>query len=304
MSFESWMERLRNQAFSKGISVDTLQNTFLKIDQLDLKNKPEQILYTPSAHQNNLTFSTLLMRQYGDVLFEISHLFGVSVEVLVAIASMENQATETFPAIDILINQSFHHPRDIRYQNELLQALKIIDEGQISPQQLRSNINGKLGKTRFKPTVFRDFAIDFNGDGKYDIWENYADIFASTANYLSNIGWKSGEPWAVQVVLPEEFDLKHININQQKSIDYWQDLEIYQFNGRDLPNINAMGSLIQIDFDKYYLVLDNYFTLLRWKRSQEFAFSIGKLIDTLKPTTSEPDSPSQESPSARLDQTL
>jgi membrane-bound lytic murein transglycosylase B len=285
MSFENWVERLRNQAFAKGISIETLQNTFLQNQQLDLSEKPVQssTTITPDFMRNHLTFCQLLLNQYGDTLFEISHLFGVSIEVLVAITSLENEATSSFSAIDILINQSFLHPRDISLQNELLQALKIIDEGQVTAQQLKSDIHGKLGKTRFKPTVFRDNAIDFDGDGQFDIWTNYADIFASTANYLSSIGWQTGKPWGIEVELPEEFNSKFININEQKSLSKWQSLGILQANGNELPLSTDLGSLIQASNDRYYIVLDNYFTLLRWKRSKEFALSIGLLIDALNP---------------------
>jgi len=284
MSFENWVERLRNQAFAKGISIDTLQNTFLQNKQLDLSTNTEQqsTISAPNLLQNNLTFSKLLLKQYSDTLFEISHLFGVNVEVLVAIASLENDSVHNFYAIDVLINQSFLRPRDTGLQNELLQALKIIDEGQIDAQQLKSDIQGKLGKTHFNPTTFRDFAIDFDGDGRYDIWQNYPDIFASTANYLSNIGWKTGKNWGIEVGLPEEFDSKLININKQKSLEKWQELGIFQADGNELPTSPELGSLIQIGEDKYYIVLDNYFALLRWKRSAEYAYTVGQLVNLMQ----------------------
>lgn len=293
MSFESWVERLRNQAFAKGISIETLQNTFLQNKQLDLStnNNQPSPFSAPDLLRNNLSFSKLLLKQYSDTLFEISHLFGVNVEVLAAIASLENDTIENFSAIDVLINQSFLHPRDTNLQNELLQALKIIDEGQIDVPQLKSDIQGKLGKTHFKPTTFRDYAIDFDGDGRYDIWQNYPDIFASTANYLSNIGWKTGKAWGIEVGLPEEFDTKLININNQKSLQKWQEIGIFQADGKELPSSPELGSLIQTGNDKYYIVLDNYFALLRWKRDAEYAFTVGQLIDLMQAKSSNTNNP-------------
>jgi len=284
MSFENWVDRLKNQAFAKGISIETLQNTFLQNKQIDLSANTEQqsTISADKQLQNNLTFSKLLLKQYNDTLFEISHLFGVNVEVLVAIASLENDTVNNFSAIDVLISQSFLHPRDTDLQKELLQALKIIDEGQIEAEQLKSDIQGKLGKTYFKPTTFRDYAIDFDGDGHYDIWQNYPDIFASTANYLSNIGWQSGKAWGIEVGLPEEFNAKLITVNQQKSLTSWQEFGVFQADGNELPNSSELGSLIQIGNDKYYIVLDNYFALLRWKRSTEYAFTVGQLVDLIQ----------------------
>ena len=291
MEFESWVERLRNQAFSKGISMDTLQNTFLRNQQMDLSQGTtlQTTNLTPDLIQHNFTFSKLLLKQYGDVLFEISHLFGVNIEVLAAIVSLENEATESYPAIDVLINQTFLHPKDNSQQYELLQALKIIDESQINLQQLTSDLQGKLGKIRFKPSIYRDYAIDFDNDGRYDIWQSYADIFASTANYLSNIGWVSGQDWGIEVSLPEGFDVDLININRQRSLTAWQEIGIFQADGNELPTSSDLGSLIQMENDRYFIVMDNYFTLLRWKRSTEYTQAIVQLIDLMQNKTTIPD---------------
>jgi len=282
MSFESWVERLRNQAFTQGISIDTLQNTFLHNKQLDLSKSAPPV---PASLQANLTHSSQsLHRQYSNNLFEISHLFGVESEVLAAIVSMENQATKnTFPAIDILINRSFRDPKNLSLQDELIEALRIIDEGQINIETFTSNSQGELGIIRFKPTIYREYAIDFDGDGVYDIWHNYIDIFASTANYLSSMGWQAGQDWGIEVALPEGFDLSLANIHQQKTLDKWHSLGILQSNGNELLPSVEFGSLIQMKDGKYYLVLKNYFALLRWKRSEEFAYTTSRLIDLIKP---------------------
>ncbi len=287
MSFESWVERLRDQAFAKGISIDTLQNTFLHNKQLDLSENTSLApvsLQSGSTH-SNLIFSQSLHRKYGDSLFEISHLFGVESEVLVAIISMKRQTTRTFPAIDVLINRSFLHPKDLNLKNELMAALRIIDEGQINVETLTSNRQGEFGLVQFKPTIYREYAIDFDDDGSFDIWHNYIDIFASTANYLNNIGWQKGQDWGIEVVLPEGFDLSLANINQQKTLDKWRSLGILQSNGNELLPSVKFGSLIQMADKKYYIVLQNYFSLLRWQRSQEFAYTAGQLIDLMKPNS-------------------
>lgn len=295
MGFENWVERLRNHAFEKGVSVVTLQNTFLQNKQLDLRSLATLTpleLNEPTL-QTHLALSRSFLTQYSDTLFEISHLFGVDSHVIVAIASIEHQHDTFFPAIDILINRSFQQPKNTRLQNELIQALKIIDDGQISIEQLQSDLQGKLGKTRFKPTIFREYAIDYDTDGQYDIWQNYVDIFASTANYLSNLGWQTGETWGVEVLLPEAFDLTKININQQKNINQWRQLGIFQADGNELPDSVEFGALTQIG-DKHYLVLDNYFALLRWRRSATFAYDVGQLIDLMKPSKTFDDIPLSE----------
>lgn len=296
MSFESWVERLRNHAFEKGVSIITLQDTFFQNKELPLST------FTPSAHaelneetlQNHLNISHFLLNEYNDALFEISHLFGVDRHVLAAIASMEEEQVSPYPAIDILINRSFLQPNNSRLQYELIQALKIIDDGQIDIEQLKSDFKGNLGKTNFKPSIFRDFAIDYDADGRYDLWQNNIDIFASTANYLSNIGWQTGAPWGIEVLIPETLDPALININQQYNLENWRKMGVFQVDGNELPNSTAFGALIKINENKHYIVLDNYFALLRWKRSADFAYHVGQLIDLMKPSKSFDDAGNSE----------
>ncbi|HFE37024.1 MAG TPA: lytic murein transglycosylase [Gammaproteobacteria bacterium] len=284
MSFESWIERLRDLAFSKGISTDTLENTFIRNRQMDLSTKqyPPATQFAPNAVHDHAVLSKLLIKQYADRLFEISHLFGVDTEVIAAITSMQNNLTKGFPAIDILINRSFANPKNLDLQNELIQALRIVDEGQISVQKLTSDGLGRLGRTAFKPSVFRDYAIDYDNDGQYDLWQNYADIFASTANYLNSIGWQAGADWGFPVIIPEAFDMAQISLFQQQSLKAWQALGVVKADGDELPLSKELGALTTLD-GQYYLVLNNYFALLRWNRSPAYAYSIGQIIDLLRP---------------------
>jgi len=188
-------------------------------------------------------------------------------------------------AFDVLASLSYKQPSNHNIKNELFQALKIIDDGQASTLQLKSDVSGHLGAPLFKPTTFRNYAIDYDGDGKIDIWQNHADIFASTANYLNSIGWKANEPWGIEVKLPQGFDSELSGLNHQQKISQWQQSGVRMPNGSDLPQLTTgMASVIQPDnrLSKSYLVFDNYFALLRWKRSQQFAFAVGMMMDKIK----------------------
>lgn len=292
-SFDNWVERIKKQAQNQGISDSTLENVFSQVKQIQTQNNRSNKISTDkflnySLANKRINNNKRLVSHYSDVLFEIKHLFGVDPEIIIAlrdIDSLYGRAEKPFPIIDVLTSLSYRQPGNKKIKKELFEALKIIDEGQASSHQLISDANGNLVATPFKPTTFRNYAVDYDGDGKYDIWQNHADIFASTANYLNSIGWKSGEPWGMEIKLPLEFDAKLVGLNQQRSIDQWQKLGIRMPDGSDLPFVSSgMGSVIQPSTrsGKSFLVFDNYFALLRWKRSQQFAFAVGMMMDKIK----------------------
>ncbi len=307
LSFDSWVERVKAHAQNQGISNHTLDSVFSNVQQVQAtKSTTEQVsaeqFLNHSLARQQVNLNKHLVNYYSDVLFEIKHLFGVNPEVIIALWGLDNlqdKSEKSLPAIDVLASLAYTQPRNKQLRNELFQALKIIDEGQASEHQLKSDFNGRLGATPFKPTAFRNYAIDYDGDGKFDIWQNHADIFASTANYLSSIGWKSSEPWGIEVKLPSDFNPSFTGLNQQRNISQWQQLGVRMADGSDLPDemistSEKMGSIISpnTSVTKAYLVFDNYFALLRWKRSQQFAFAVGMMVDKIKqPNETAPLSP-------------
>ncbi|MDH3326687.1 MAG: lytic murein transglycosylase [Gammaproteobacteria bacterium] len=293
VTFDNWVERVKKQAQDQGISPSTLDSAFSNLKQVQIGTSGNKTLSGEqfpnySLADNRVNNHKRMITHYSNVLFEIKHLFGVNPEVIVALWGTDNtynQNKKQYPVIDVLTSMSYKQPANSSLKNELFQALKIIDEGRVSTLQMKSDFNGNLGSTPFKPTTFRNYAIDYDGDGKFDIWQNHADIFASTANYLNNIGWKTGEPWGIEIKLPPNFESTQIGLNQQRKISRWQDLGIRMPNGSDLPQMtSSMGSIIQpgTHLSKSYLVFDNYFALLRWKRSQQFAFAVGMMADKIK----------------------
>lgn len=293
LSFDNWVDRVKKQAQNEGISTTTLDNVFSNVKQLEATKKQQNNISTEqflnySLASNRVNSSKRLVSHYSDVLFEIKHLFGVNPEVIIAlwgIDNMQGRSDMLYSAIDVLTSLSYKQPTNNNIKNELIQALKIIDDGLASTNQLKSDFDGHLGATLFKPTTFRDYAIDYDGDGKIDIWQNHADIFASTANYLNSTGWKTGEPWGIEIKLPLDFDDKLTGLNQQRKIAQWQYLGVRMPDGSDLPPVaTSMGSIIKpaSGMSKTYLVFDNYFALLRWKRSSQFAFAVGMMVDKIK----------------------
>ena len=149
----------------------------------------------------------------------------------------------------------------------------------------------------FLPTSFLSYAVDFDGDGKKDIWHNKADIFASIANYLKSEGWDYNSTWGRQVKLPQSFDPKLAlngrsrSLKQwlgkykggQKTLSTWTELGLVRADGSQLPKVDIKAALVLPDDAKgrAYLAYNNYKTLMHWNRSYYFVTSVGYLADRI-----------------------
>jgi membrane-bound lytic murein transglycosylase B len=141
-----------------------------------------------------------------------------------------------------------------------------------------------MGQSQFMPSSYLAYAVDFDGDGKADIWSSRADVFASAANYLAKVGWRGDETWGREVRLPPGFDLSLVNHNKiQKPLTDWQALGVRRADGGDLPPRDLMASLIQPGGQEgpSFLIYNNYRVLLRWNRSLYFATAVGFLADRI-----------------------
>jgi membrane-bound lytic murein transglycosylase B len=139
-----------------------------------------------------------------------------------------------FNVIEALSTLAFQGRRAAFGREQLLAALQILEQGDIVPERMIGSWAGAMGQTQFIPTVFLQYAQDGNGDGKRNLWDTRADVFASTANYLSEKGWQTGAPCFDEVKLPEGFDYGQADISIEKSVREWQDMSVTLADGRSL----------------------------------------------------------------------
>ena len=143
---------------------------------------------------------------------------------------------------------------------------------------------GAMGQSQFMPSSFVRFAIDFNGDGRRDIWTTKADVFGSAANYLAKSGWNGGQTWGRKVRLPAGFDKGLASLKIAKTLADWQALGVRRVNGQDLPQVAGMkGSIVFPGGEDgpAFLVYNNFKTTLKWNRSTYFAMAVGHLADRI-----------------------
>jgi membrane-bound lytic murein transglycosylase B len=296
-NFQVWLRELRTDALSKGISKATLD---LGLD--DLKPNPRIIKLDRSQPEFTLTLEAYLNRivreglidegrdqlaQNRVLLEKISRRYGVQARFLVALWGIETKfgrLTGNYPVMEALATLAYDGRRAALFRNELLQALRILDEGHISLDEMTGSWAGAMGQLQFMPSSFRKFATDFDGDGRIDIWHNLADAFASAGNYLSRSGWVRDQTWGHAVSLPNVFDRSLTGLKTRKRLGEWRALGVSVRKGQVFPDMpNLLASVVEPDGRKgrAFIVYDNYRIILKWNRSNLFGVAVGLLADRL-----------------------
>ena len=177
-----------------------------------------------------------------------------------------------------------YDPRRSRFfRVQLLDALKIIDKGDIAVDQMRGSWAGAMGHLQFIPSTFTRYAVDEDGDGKRDIWNSLPDTFGSAANYLSSIGWRGDETWGREVRLPANFDYGLAAADVSKPLAEWSKLGVLRVDGKPLPKANLSATLVLPSGFRgpAFLTYTNYQKILNWNRSALYAIAVGHLADRL-----------------------
>jgi lytic murein transglycosylase len=205
--FNTWLAAYKTEVASKGISQATITAAFngITIDQGVLTRDHSQKVFGQTFEQFSgrmvpprLSRGSDMMKQYGSVLSRIEEAYGVPGEVLVAIWGLETDFgvnNGKFQTIRSLATLAYDCRRADEFRSELTEALRIIDRGDLTPQEMRGAWAGELGQTQFMPSSWIKYAVDFDGNGKRDLMHNPPDVLASTANYLVGYGWQKGKNW-------------------------------------------------------------------------------------------------------------
>jgi membrane-bound lytic murein transglycosylase B len=295
-AFAAWLMELRAEAQGTGISKQTLDASFKgvapipRIIELDRK-QPESTL-TFKQYVDRIVSNARVKRgraqlqKNSPLLQEVAAKFGVQPRFIVALWGIETnfgQNTGGFSVIAALSTLAFDGRRSKYFRGELLEALRIVEQGHIKPENMKGSWAGAMGQSQFMPSSFVNYAYDYNGDGAKDIWNTSADVFASAANYLSGVGWKADITWGREVRLPQGFDSALANIKVVKQLSEWQTLGVRRADGSNLPARDLSASVIfpgEVG-ETAYVVYDNYRALLRWNRSLYFATAVGLLSDKI-----------------------
>lgn len=295
--FQHWIENLKVEMLEKGISQKTIdavyENVYYRPNRQVIKSDRQQLEFvlTSSDYINRVVSKSRvekgqkLYKELRPILKPIEDKYGVPSNYIIAFWGMETNFGSNFGGfnvIEALTTLSYDNRRPKFFKGELYQALKIIDTWDIDYRQMQGSWAGAMGHFQFMPSTFNAYAVDADNNGTIDIWKSFEDAAASAANYLSTIGWKKDEVWGMPVSLPWNFDFSMAGRNKKKSIKEWKKIGIRTTSNKNLPLDNKLKGAIIVPEGKKghaYLVLNNFYKIMNWNRSENYALGIGTLAD-------------------------
>lgn len=206
-NFDAWLADFKTEAAAKGISQQAIAAGLagVTLDQSVLNRDKSQKVFNQTFEEFSgrmvparMTRGSNMMKQYGSVLSRIEQTYGVPGEILVAIWGLETDFgvnTGKFATIRSLATLAYDCRRAEQFRGELMDALRIVQRGDLAPADMKGAWAGELGQTQFMPSSWMKYAVDFDGNGKRDLLHNAPDVLASTANYLAGYGWQKGKDW-------------------------------------------------------------------------------------------------------------
>lgn len=297
-SFDLYIQDLKSQALQQGFDADLVEHAFADVTFYQRavkadKNQPERKItldtyLTTRVPDWKVKQAVELLEKHGELLDKVEQEYGVQKRFIVALWGNESnfgKITGKFPVISALATLAYEGRREALFKKQIFAALTILSEGHIDKENFLGSWAGAMGQSQFLPSSFLNYAVDFDQDGKKDIWTNPADVFGSISNYLKTEGWNGDYTWGRQVTLSQSVADQYVGLEQSKlqTLDAWQDLGVRRYDGSDLPKADIQASLIMPDGEtgRIYLVYNNFHTLMRWNRSSYFGVSVSYLADRI-----------------------
>jgi membrane-bound lytic murein transglycosylase B len=295
-AFRDWIASFRARALDEGVAPQVYDRVMATVEyqpeivarednQAEFNRTIGQYLARAVSEQR-LREGNLALHHYHDLFRRIEATYGVDKEVIAAIWGMESSYGTyrgELPVIPSLASLARGGRRPALFAAQLIAALKILQTGEVSLDALRGSWAGAMGHTQFMPISWLDLAVDFDGDGRRDIWdEDPSDALASTAAYLVRFGWTFGQPWAIEVRLPASFDYSNSGKQLRKPSQAWRDLGVRTIAGEPLPDHGEAALLLPAGAGgPAFLIYSNFRVIERYNAADAYVISVGHLADRL-----------------------
>jgi membrane-bound lytic murein transglycosylase B len=301
--FDQWLNAFRKEAKSIGISnkvLDAALGDAAPIKRvIELDRRQPEFTMTFDEYLGKIASSTRAriaakkLIEHDEILTKISQKYGVQKRYIVTFWGVETNFGQYLGSFNVphsLATLAHDGRRSAYFRGELLNALRILEEGHIAPGKMKGSWAGAMGQSQFMPSSFLSYAVDWNGDGKRDIWGTKADVFASTAYYLSKAGWRNDVTWGRGVALPVGLLLDGKGPNEladaktRLKLSEWSRVGVMKTNGEPLPSRDLTARLVLPAGlnGPAFLVYSNFDSILAWNRSNYYALAIGHLSDKLR----------------------
>ena len=296
LAFQRWIDGFRGRARAAGIRDSVFNAAFqgVRYDTDVIRRDRNQSEFTKqiweyldsAVSETRIKNGRDALRKNKRVLAEIEGRYGVEAEVVTAVWGLES-AYGAFrgdePVIAALATLAFDGRRGKFFESQLIAALKIIQSGDVPPRRMTGSWAGAMGHTQFIPTSYLAYAVDFRGDGKRDIWsDDPTDALASTAAYLKRFGWKKGQPWGVEVILPRGFNYGQAGERVKKSPRQWAALGVRDTKGGQVPNHGQASILLPAGArGAAFMIFNNFHVIERYNTADAYVIGVGLLSDRI-----------------------
>ena len=294
-SFGQFVAAVMAQARRAGISEATLRAAFAgvgpnaRVIELD-HHQAEFTLTWPQYRDRVLPATRLQLAQqnFGQqraVLAEVQRRFGVEPTVVMGIWGIESgfgANKGNYRLVEALATLAWEGRRASYFRKELMNALRILDGGDVTPGRMTSGWAGAMGQPQFMPSSYLQYAVDFDGDGRRDIWDSVPDVLGSIGNYLAKSGWRSGEPWGQPVAVPASIDPAITGRENRRSLGAWMEMGVRRPDGSRFSRSEVSGALLRPDgigAGEGFMIYSNFNAIRRYNPSDFYALAVGLLGD-------------------------
>ncbi|MAM60920.1 lytic murein transglycosylase [Maritimibacter sp. UBA3975] len=294
--YDSWVVSFKNRAVGSGYAQPVVDRAFRGAGYLPgvIERDRKQTEFTRTledylaiaASDERVRNGRANFRALSGKLSSIESQYGVDAKVVAAIWGMESSYGTRRGDVHIVSAMStlaYDGRRKDFFEKQLFAVLKILAAGDTTPENMRGSWAGAMGHTQFMPTSYLAYAVDFTGDGRRDIWaDDPTDALASAANYLRQFGWTKGQPWGVEVKLPEGFDRSQAGFSNSRSVSTWTSMGVRDMNGGTVPNHGAARVIEPAGGGgPAFMVFKNFDVIKRYNNATSYAIGVGHLGDRI-----------------------
>ena len=309
-AFQQWLTELIAEARAAGIPESIINEALVPVTPIPqvISNDRNQAEFVETLDMYlerrvtewRITQGRQRLQRHGDLLRRIEQEYGVPGRIIVSIWGIETNYGNFTGGTDViraLVTLAYDPRRAQYFRNELMSALRILQDGHIDYANMKGSWAGAMGQSQFMPSSFLNYAVDFDGDGRRDIWTSEADVLASIANYLAEAGWQRGERWGREVRLPADYHARSAEWSQgdvsyscsvlrrhtvQQPVSDWQMAGVRRADGADLPMSDIAGSIVLPDGEagRAFLTYPNFRAILRYNCANNYALAVAKLADS------------------------
>ncbi len=298
--YAQWLAEFEREAIAQGVSQRTVATAapFLTYDQRIVNIDRGQRVFTQTflefsdrmAATYRIQTGAAKIKTYAPIFARIDRQYGVPAPVIVAFWALEsdfgaNQGN--YKSLSSIASLAYDCRRAERFRGQLLDALRLIERGDLRPEEMIGSWAGELGQTQMMPSEYYKYGVDYDGDGKRNLIRSPPDVLGSTANYLIGLGWKRGEPWLTEVRVPANLPWDQADLAIQLPRAKWAAFGVTLADGKPLPADNLPASLLlpMGRFGPAFLVYANFQVYLQWNNSLVYSTTAAYLATRIAGAT-------------------